>query len=657
MGNVDLTLSLRPIKLAFLVEPSDKDAVRTSIEISSCLWGGVFNPIVPVFPRKPRNWEWPISPYWKSRNIVDGYLDAYDPDFVVPVGICSKRSWYFSHRRLLQMEDLLPVLDEDFGAGYGISIFEILSFIYEEEFKFKRAEPLHMVFPIIGRQHSLFLQAFFGTLPLDVDDIISQKFDTKIGIQRPNVAVKEFHKYLALDFLFPRRISTWKIRAERHDNFRGGQCVLVLDASNTLDVIDYWNLRAIGWNVVPVPIQVRGQQELRDIVEEFIEENYYPLRNSPNVYHMTTVLRSRNVSENLVREFTESLFLTAPVDNHKGKYALQFWQPRIWDNWARESDGVECCNLMVETRELEVTSSSDDYMSVRTVDPPMIFRHVFSGKPRFANDIGIRNYGYEVDPAAEVFPEGGRELAHSIGAIAPEEWRIGAGGLVYLSRGPNERVLLRLPRSEPVFISWLKQHGWDVKLSSAGRIAKQMLKQVHGIWGVSFLARPRLITLLGKMANGKTLLKRTVQAEVHRIVNEESFGPDAESFLQALTEQNIIRLGLQMQCPVCQQHSWRPLDALDYTITCERCLNAFAVPTHTPDDLKWAYRAHGTFGLPKSSYGVYAVLLTLRFFSRVLRGATTPIMSFTAHRKRQILEADLGIFYQHGMLVVCPINS
>ncbi len=219
-GNVSLTLTLRPIKLAFLVELSDKRAIHTAIEINSLLWGGAYNPIVPVFRRKPTNWERLPLTRLKPSDIVRGYLDAYDPDFVVPLGDCANRKWDLEHRNLLQIEDVLTKPYEYSFQSYGIGILETLNWIHRDEFRFKRAEPLNIIFPKIPTRHWLFLATFFGALPKDIDDIVEKQYISRLQIQRPTVSIEEFYKYLRSDFLFPRRISMWKIRRRRYDIFR-----------------------------------------------------------------------------------------------------------------------------------------------------------------------------------------------------------------------------------------------------------------------------------------------------------------------------------------------------------------------------------------------------------------------------------------------------
>jgi hypothetical protein len=54
MPSGSLTVKLRPLRIAFVVEADDRDAVYESIRINSLLWGGHFNPIIPFYRRMPK---------------------------------------------------------------------------------------------------------------------------------------------------------------------------------------------------------------------------------------------------------------------------------------------------------------------------------------------------------------------------------------------------------------------------------------------------------------------------------------------------------------------------------------------------------------------------------------------------------------------------
>jgi hypothetical protein len=135
--------------------------------------------------------------------------------------------------------------------------------------------------------------------------------------------------------------------------------------------------------------------------------------------------------------------------------------------------------------------------------------------------------------------------------------------------------------------------------------------------------------------------------ELKKIAQEDKWKSlTAEELAERFIKRHMVQLGLKIQCPECRQRSWYSIKEADYDLRCPQCLTSFRLPEHNPKDINWAYRAIGPFSLPRRAYGVYAVLLTLRFFARLLDGATTPLLSFTAKKATLSLEADLGLFFQ-----------
>src|ERR1700677_3502985 len=81
-----VSVSLRPIKFAFVVDPTDADALREAIRISLFLWGGIFNPIIPAYRQTPANWrDIPLDPPTPEA-IIAGYVRLFDPDVIVACG-------------------------------------------------------------------------------------------------------------------------------------------------------------------------------------------------------------------------------------------------------------------------------------------------------------------------------------------------------------------------------------------------------------------------------------------------------------------------------------------------------------------------------------------------------------------------------------------
>jgi hypothetical protein len=83
LGSVNITL--RPLRLAFLVDPADTSGVMEAIELNTFLWGGMFNPIVPVYRRTPKKWQSKFE-RTTAREVSEGLVRAFDPDYVVLTG-------------------------------------------------------------------------------------------------------------------------------------------------------------------------------------------------------------------------------------------------------------------------------------------------------------------------------------------------------------------------------------------------------------------------------------------------------------------------------------------------------------------------------------------------------------------------------------------
>lgn len=420
--------------------------------------------------------------------------------------------------------------------------------------------------------------------------------------------------------------------------------LFVCDATSALDIIDYWNLRAAGYYVVPIPIQVGETEAVKKLARDFIEENYRPHRRNPRIYHYTTVQQSRSLSEEVVAKFCKSLGISESEDVHKPKFLTRWWYPRLWDAWAREhaSEGVAFAYSHDEERRI---SEGETRLDLRSEDPKFKLFREYSGEPRFANEFSFRFYGSK-EPMAEVFPEGSRKLSSAIGRTGYDSWRFSKSGPVFLARSESDLIFLDLPRAETVMTEWFRDRGWKVSLSAPGRIAAQLVKQLGGMWGVSWLAHKGVVKLLGELEKEGGLPRQAVIGKLRQVIKSDKLFFDAEVFLERLLEVNALRLGARIQCPVCTRHNWYELTDLEYELGCRFCLSDFAPPLKSPKDIQWTYRAHGPYA-GSIAQGAFTVLLTLRLLSEgVPEPGVTPLFSYNAEREGKHLEADLTCLYR-----------
>lgn len=78
-----------------------------------------------------------------------------------------------------------------------------------------------------------------------------------------------------------------------------------------------------------------------------------------------------------------------------------------------------------------------------------------------------------------------------------------------------------------------------------------------------------------------------------------------------LLDKGVFRVGLSLDCPVCELSFWLSIDDISTQVTCELCGNRFNV-TRQLKDRDWKFRRSGLFGMSNNQEGSIPVSLTLQ---------------------------------------------
>jgi|SRR5579872_1055105 len=655
---------LRPVKLAFLVNPKDKKSILEVIKINSCLWGGIFNPIIPAYSRIPKSLKKKELLFkYNASKLIDGYIEGFDPDVIVKVGNLKGIKFNPNNREVITVNNVLNNMAVDGMPNYGIGLFEVLSHFYSEEFKYQRIKPLDIVYPIFKKNYELFFSSVFGSLPKDIAKLfIDNSWKKELDFKDKSIEIENYVEEIQPGKLFLRRLMSSYLKNESHGGLRGGDCIFFLDVKNNQDIIDYWNLRAVGWEVVPIALQSTGSSKTKQFVLSYIKEKFYKRRYPANYYNHATFMTARSVDPKISLKFIQDLSIPDFGVPNEPKIIFNNHYPRIWDEWARDKDGVDGAGIIAKEEDHDIPEEKD-FISFPALNPDFdtdIHRNGDGFK--FVNEVQINLYGTSDELYAEVIPEGDENLSRVIGGL--RHWRFSKRGMMYMVDFPRSAIHLNLPKSEDLFTEWMKSKGWEIKPSPSGLIAKQMLKRLNGISGVNLLSHEGVVTLLALMENGKTITKDTFWAEVQKIASAKRMLSTPSRIAQWILKTNMVRLGIEVQCPICGQYNWFFLKDSDYEVQCGKCLENFALPTHSPNEIVWSYRTFGPFSLRGKAYGVYSVLLVLRFFGQLLDSPITPALSYNLKKNGQEFEVDLGMFLQqnkYGLtnneLIFCECKS
>jgi hypothetical protein len=648
----DITVKCRPLRLAFLIPPSSV-ALRKAIQVNSTLWGGTYNPIIPLYAQSRKAWkEYPRQKIAVKDRIV-GYVRAFDPDILVD---CTggKLPPYLAHlgRSTIAIDDIWSDFFSDRRDGapkYGVGIFELLNGIYKEHFEVVQRFPSKVALPILPKDHALFWAAIVGELLPPIQEAIEAEYSEAIDIDKPAIGPTNFEAILKEYRFIPRNMTRHELETEGVGFGRNESCAFYMDATKFADIVDFWNLRALGRAVLPVPKQFVKIPEYIALIRDFVRDSYAIDRHNPAVTYGTTVIRSSASTmtelENLVKVLELETIISGKPDARP--ISLQHWYPRIWDEWAMGKDGAKPDNVTSLSKDFSFPDVGNS-VSFDLVKPEFIAT-VFNDSPRYANEIYPKFYGHGENILADVLPyDHGPELLRVAGGgylYLTDQFRIGRTGLIHLIQW-KQRAEWRLPPAEDVFFAWLKDKGFDGELSTCGRLAKQMRSQLGG-W-TSVLTNEFVLALFDKMTKGGEDGKGASLGEVKNKLR--TTGARGNKLYESYVERNVFQLGYKTQCTHCGRASWFNVSDLATKLRCPLCFKALDAISAVDSDNKgsWHLKMAGPFSVEKFADGSYSVLLALNFFEQDRSLQTTPVMSFNAKHVTtgKNLEADIGLMWQ-----------
>lgn len=665
--SVSVEISTRPIRFAFLVDPNNSGQVGEAIRLSSTLWGGRHFPIVELHETVPDAWKEKPLPGFpvedpSTEEIVLGYINVFDPDFLVQLSENVPKYVRDLGIRTIKPADIWGDLSgwDESCPSLGVGLFEILDRVFEERF---RSVDLKIVFPKLPEELYLFWAGVFGDVPSEFDHLLENRcfrqpevdvFRTGFGNGQA-VGVLVAQKFSATaTALFPVDLVCLYTNSF-NSVFDKAPHIFFMNADNVGDVVDFWNLRAMGKSVLPVPGQFKENPRLKESVADFLKQPKHSgdPAGGTGIQVPAQFLRARSRSMEEMREYADSF--DGASSGLCGKY------PRIWS--AGSSHDSPNHIYGEERNFINPATNSEDEIRIRSVLPK--FRFYGRSRPVCANEIIIGSY-MGADLVAEAFPRSSGEnflRALSGPTSFPEDWRVGRNGLVRLAENgfssPQD-----VPSAEKVFFAWLTDLGWKrPELSTAGVLAKRIHQKLGGF--VSRLRDKKLLGLLEHM-NGGSVAQDGTPLDGNRIDQEREMSvgevksrlerkePASKSLYDYAIENGFFRLGARVKCPNCFRHSWYALESIGDSFACPRCLGTFAAVGNldAASGSPWYYKTAGPFSIPNYADGSYGVLLSLHFFSTLKRGSMslgiTPVISFKAKSPEgKEIEVDFAAFWRN----------
>ena len=667
MNNIRVDIRLRPIRFGFLVRPDDAENVLEIFRINTCLWGGMFNPIIPVFESVPSWLEEEGFHFENPKQMISDYLDFFEPDFLVEAEEGLAEGFGFDSERVRKLADMIEEPGGNYAHRYGLSVYGIYQDLYAKAFQFEQRhkDPVVHVQPA-DTAFANFAAANFGSFPIHEQfryfehnyksifnpkqivlnaAALAQLYQSgylsalRIGCEKLQILYKAFHDAPLLSTLF------------------------ILDAHEPKDLVDFWNLRAIHQDVCAVPIQ--WIEELLPFCKRYIRDNYRRQPNDPSSNKVGPVLMfSRSLSGGDVEEMARNYSFAEEEE----VYTTRRWAPTIWYQSSPFNVASPTRPILAADRKIMNVPINGDNPEIRfdLLFPDFVSEYNLF---RVANVVRLQDWSNEEyivrvrdrsdnDQIATVFPCNYKNP--SVPKFQPEflqeeQYLLPTTeGLVIFPYRENISELWNLVDGTTAFNQWLTAKQVPAIPSDAGKATEQIIQALGGLkQGVLCLANKGVIELLNEMAKNsatKVTHYKEFRNKIHTAIDNARL---RKRTFETLVERKAVELGLELKCDKCGSPSWYPVNQLDYSLTCSLCFKQFNFPITTPlgAHSKWSYRVVGPFALSDYARGGYASALAIRFFADIIGGFDQAEIAWSSAQELKLntdkkVEADFMLWYR-----------
>lgn len=630
MPSFSLTVAHRPVRVGLLVRAKSADDFLEAVGVSTSLWGGLHNPILPVVETGESPWIETIV----RRYQVDVLASPTDPTAFSEI---KERLGHVHWPYMMGGEQ--PLLSELGGEGQAFSLVDIalpLSHFWVKEWRHVSETPALLPVCTPTNPLALMYAASFGWFPSATSPYPSLEEGFRRSTKATPVDLEtETPKREWHEALWPIVATTLGLTHHASEaRFLDSGCVIG-DPSNVDHLVFFWNLRAAGADVIFVP---------RDNVDPHL-----PIVES----HLKRVLsRPSRWGQDSERWF-------------------EVWQPHEFGaSMPPDRDEVpESIAELVRGSAKLAVGSLDDY----TWTQPTLGNLPPTSEPRSVLATFDERYGgphVSADLSARPFPDA--EVSRS------REWQYWAWALESTPHTLPEETTMRLPllrdlndwysralmpaypgtlRVQPQGFDLLKhvndstlelaplpidaligklfdRAGIQVKRSFAGEVTQRVLETMGGL-RPSLIFKVTGVRKLLALERARRGIKRPHAVQVIRDYDSaaskasfdrfKSYWRDItpESILEILLERRVFRAGLELSCPKCRLFPFIEADRIGDEVQCPLCGFRFPLAPLVHGK-EWVFRISGVFEREGGPHGAIPAILAMAELARrdFLSGST-----------------------------------
>ena len=606
MSTLSLRVHYRPVRIGWCVQSGNWDQLGEALRLTHAFAGGKFNPIIPV--DQPE-----LAAFLLDRFRVDVLFPV---ETVEPVATFVKAHDYLMWPNVGDGQLFHEKWEDRPPYAAFMDIYHVARRIYDNAIH-DVAEP--------KIRASLF--------SWDADDPLAIILIATVGAYpTASVAIPNYERLLeewlcgerillrsdeALPADLNSRLTPSRLCAEEleHDHIPDDPGFYVGRADDFVDVMNFWNLRAAGIELVFVDPQYRAR--LNPMLEEhrrwLATLKPKPWRKAGNI-----TLWGQNCLEGQDLSFlgTRTIHHNVDVVTWNGlniETSMFHWPGQSVLGSVDESGTTPSVTFQLPDKPA-YDEFIEQYIAISV-----------SGYDQFARDKNVTFFPPFLPELNEYY---GRELFSDY-ARARADYGIVGGAISLLIRTIDSDITLRsLPALELV-TRLFARFGVLAKPSQPGLVTSRLISQmgkiqecrVFKIEGVRTLItdhkpdqhfdRGYACKVIGNFDEDMQRMRFEPFEDLFISTRPRHRKLQAQDAFDKLLMQRVFRVGLELRCPHCELAFWQSLDEVKTDVACAYCGITFEV-TRQLRDRNWAYRRSGLFGRDDHQHGGIPVVLTLQ---------------------------------------------
>lgn len=619
MATLSIHAHYRPLRIGFLVEHGNIDQVLSSASLNTAIWGGIYNPIIPV---------------GGNGSLTDRLIRLFRVDVLYPVAETDILTGVFNSYPWLQWPHGFgkpALLEEREGKSY-LTVVDILPVIHDYwDREFKHGGKSNCILPewdLTDPLHNV-LVVQFGSYPEILEHDYAAQYERGMRAQKARLEVDrsipdEWSSRagpldITRDRLLPDSVNYW-----RYDGIYVGQ------SSDFEDLVNFWNLRASGirltfWNP-------SSDTRLRGFVSTFVRCVWHETQKRKHLDMCLGIWTSRNHDAESLRAETTELV----PEGAERRFC--FVDEGIW-NGLNVKPPVYHFDYHTVLANLDERPGGRPAISFSLPPQPLPDELLWNiNRQQWVLSIRpLTEYGYDGFTLRPPYvPELNQWLGGRV-SIDPWKFRVESEGLGLIESLSTDTVSPWPIQGAELIVRLFEFAGIEAKSNLPGRIAERLIVQSGGLEGCRVFKIPGVRKLVWtKEARDGVTRGRAAEIvfdkdecghasfELHRglfIAQREKANLDVHDVIDYLLRKGLLRTGLSLNCPNCTLDFWIPIDSLNDSCRCEYCGHSFSIGPYLKHRGDWRFRLSGLLSRDDHQEGAIPVTLTLLQLLRIHHGS------------------------------------